>query len=598
MRCSVWLDHHVSVARHGRASLVVVAASKKGKAGGRKGGKSKKRGGGRQQRKSSEAPSPLLNMSRFRADEKLLFEGVPGQHGALDVVYAYPNEYSVGITSLGYQLVWANLSMRPDIKVARLFTDAHEDLPMSPGLLGFSLSWELDYANMLSMLEKLGIPILAADRGDDHPLVFGGGPVLTGNPEPYAAFMDVVLMGDGENLVGEFLDAVLASRGGSGGRMEVLRALSQVPGVYVPALFHVEYSDPCGPISSVTPISQDTPQEVIKQTYRGKGLAASTVVSSKMAWENIFMVEVVRSCPEMCRFCSASYLSLPFRPASLSESLIPALEQGLGVTDRLGLLGASVTQHPEFPALIDYLLQPEMDHVRLSIASVRTNTVTPQLTKALASRGTKSLTVAVESGSERVRRIINKKLDQDDIAACVAASEEGGLEGLKFYGMVGLPGEEVQDVEETVSMMEKLKSEAPQMRLSLGVSTFVPKSHTPFQWYGVSRGAKKRMDILMKSVKKIGVEFRPESHKWSIIQALLSRGDRRLTHLLLKTREYGDSLGAFRRAFNDLEGEIPPLEYYVYREIPEDEVLPWDHIIGPLRKPTLEKHRQQAVAEM
>ena len=220
-----------------------------------------------------------------------------------------------------------------------------------------------------------------------------------------------------------------------------------------------------------------------KNTHSGEALTTSTVVSPRMAWESIYMVEVVRSCPEMCRFCLASYATLPFRAPSVQGSLIPNIERGLEVTNRLGLLGASITQHPEFDELLQYLLAPERADVRMSISSVRTNTVTPDLCEALAARGTKSLTIAVESGSERVRDIVNKKLAQDEILAAVHAAQAGGMEALKLYGMAGVPGEEDGDVDATVDLLRALKKQAPKLRLSFGCSTFVPKAHTPFQWY-------------------------------------------------------------------------------------------------------------------
>jgi radical SAM superfamily enzyme YgiQ (UPF0313 family) len=302
------------------------------------------------------------------------------------------------------------------------------------------------------------------------------------------------------------------------------------------------------------------------------------------------MVEVVRSCPEMCRFCLASYLTLPFRTASLENSLIPAIERGLAVTERIGLLGASVTQHPEFEALLDYLSKPQFDRVRLSIASVRTNTVTVKLAQTLAKRDTRSLTIAVESGSQRLRQIVNKKLDNDEIIQAAVNAKAGGLSGLKLYGMAGIPGEEPEDLDETVKMMRSLKKAAPGLRLTLGCSTFVPKAHTPFQWFGVNPQAEKRLQFLQKQLKPQGIDFRPESYNWSVIQALISRGDRRLSQLLELTRHYGDSLGSYRRAFKQLRGQIPELDFYVYSNWSRDRVLPWSHLQAALSPATLLKH--------
>jgi radical SAM superfamily enzyme YgiQ (UPF0313 family) len=524
--------------------------------------------------------------------ERLLFTPATPNHDAIPVIFAFPNEYTVGITSLGYQVVWATLAMRDDLQVSRLFTDIREQLPRHPELLGFSMSWELDYVNIFNLLESLEIPIRANSRNQNHPLVFGGGPVLTANPEPYAEFFDVILLGDGENLLGDFIDTYKKVRNAD--REAQLKTLAQVPGIYIPSLYIIEYITPDGEIKSINPISSEIPPIIQKQTYRGNTLSASTVVTEKAAWENIYMVEVVRSCPEMCRFCLASYLTLPFRTASLENSLIPGIERGLKVTNRLGLLGASVTQHPEFTELLDYISQPKYDDVRLSVASVRTNTVTVKLAETLAKRDTRSLTIAVESGSEKVRKIVNKKLDNDEIIQAAINAKAGGLSSLKLYGMVGIPGEEAEDIDATVKMMQSVKKAAPGLRLTLGCSTFVPKSHTPFQWFGVNKQAEKRLQLLQKQIKPQGIEFRPESYNWSIIQALLSRGDRRLSQLLELTRDFGDSLGSYKRAFKQLKGQIPDLDFYVHSNWSTEKILPWNHLHGPLPQSTLIKHLAEA----
>jgi radical SAM superfamily enzyme YgiQ (UPF0313 family) len=525
--------------------------------------------------------------------EHLLFTPASPDRDAVPTIFAFPNEYTVGITSLGYQVVWATLAMRSDLDVARLFTDVHEALPRSPELVGFSLSWELDYVNILNLLEFLEVPIRSQFRGDNDPLIFGGGPVLSANPEPFADFFDVVLVGDGEDLLGNFITAYQEVR--TADRLTKLKHLAQVPGIYIPSLYQVEYTEDV--ITSISPIDSNTPATITKQTYRGNTLSASTVVTEKAAWESIFMVEVVRSCPEMCRFCLASYLTLPFRVASVEESLIPAIDRGLEITKRLGLLGASVTQHPEFPALLEHLAQSKYDDVRLSVSSVRTNTVTVQLAETLAKRDSKSLTIAVESGSARIRKIVNKKLETDEIFQAANNAKAGGLKGLKLYGMVGIPGEENSDVEETVQMLKSIKKAVPGLRLTFGCSTFVPKAHTPFQWFGVNKAADKRLKLLQKQLTQNGIEFRPESYNWSMIQAIISRGDRRISHLLELTRNYGDSIGSFRRAFKELRGQIPELDFYVHQTWDTSQILPWQHLIGPLPQATLIKHLESATVQ-
>ena len=527
-------------------------------------------------------------------EERLLFAPATPDVEAIPTIFAFPNEYTVGITSLGYQIVWATLAVRSDLEVGRLFTDVREQLPRHPELLGFSLSWELDYVNILNLLESLEVPIWASQRTDNHPIVFGGGPVFTANPEPFADFFDVILLGDGENLIDNFINAFKEVR--TADRKTKLRHLAQVPGVYVPSLYEVIYLDATEGIKSIQPIDAAIPSVVEKQTYRGNTLSASTVVTKKAAWENIYMVEVVRSCPEMCRFCLASYLTLPFRTASLEGSLIPAIDRGLAVTNRLGLLGASVTQHPEFEVLLDYLNHPKYDGVRLSLSSVRTNTVTVKLAEILTKRDSKSVTIAVESGSDRLRKIVNKKLTNDEIIQAAINAKSGGLKGIKLYGMAGIPGEEMEDLEATVAMMRAVKKAAPGLRLTFGCSTFVPKSHTPFQWFGVNKDAEKRLKFLDKELRKLGLEFRPESYNWSVIQGLLSKGDRRLSKLLELVRHYGDSLGSYRRAFKELRGQLPEMDFYVFQEWDLEQVLPWSHLKGPLPEATLKKHLAEAMS--
>ena len=524
--------------------------------------------------------------------EQLLFTPATPDPDAVRVIYAFPNTYSVGITSLGYQVIWSLLASRRDVVVSRLFTDLAEPLPRDPELMGFSLSWELDYVHILDLLERQGIPLQAEARGEADPLVFGGGPVLTANPEPFAAFFDLILLGDGEGLVEQMIQAYRQVRQGS--RAEKLQALAQVPGIYVPSLYEVHYREPEGPVEKVIPKLDGIPSSIRKHTFRGNTLSVSTVVTPKAAWENIYMVEVVRSCPEMCRFCLASYLTLPFRAAEVEGHLIPAVERGLQVTQRIGLLGASVTQHPQFEQLLEYLAQDRFEQVRLSLASVRTGTVTPRLAQVLSRRGSQSITVAIESGSERLRQVINKKLANEEILAAAAHAQAGGLRGIKFYGMVGIPAETQADLEATVALFKELKKVAPRLRLTLGCSTFVPKAHTPFQWQGVDPQAEKKLQWYQKHLRPLGIEFRPESYSWSVIQALISRGDRRVAQVLQLAREFGDSLGSYRRAFKELKGKLPPLDYYVHSNWDPADPLPWQHLEGPLSLERLRQHRQEA----
>jgi radical SAM superfamily enzyme YgiQ (UPF0313 family) len=525
--------------------------------------------------------------------EKLLFHPTNPDSQAINLIYAFPNTYAVGITSLGYQSIWANFAQRSNVRVCRYFTDLHEPLPRSIDLVGFSFSWELDYGNILHTLEKLAIPYHASERTPDHPLVFAGGVVVTANPEPFSDWFDFILLGDGEDLIGAMLDTFQAVRGAD--RATQLKTLACVAGIYVPSLYEVQYG--AEKITAITPIDSSIPAQVKKQTYRGKNLSHSTVVTPHSAWENIFMVEVVRSCPEMCRFCLASYLTLPFRTTDLDTGLIPAIDRGLQYTDRLGLLGASITQHPQFPELLERLDRPAYDHIRLSLASVRTNTLTPQLAQILAKHDSRSVTVAVESGSERLRQIINKKLTNGEILTASANAQAGGLQALKFYGMVGVPHELDTDIEATIVMLQQVKKTAPKLRLAFGCSTFVPKAHTPWQWHPVNPKAEKKLQYLQKKLTPLGIEFRPEHYRDSVLQALISRGDRRINQVLFLAYTYAKaesatepSLGMVKRAFKELKGKLPPLDYYVHALWDTDTILPWQHLQTEIQPATLEKH--------
>ena len=258
---------------------------------------------------------------------------------------AFPNCYSVGITSLGYQVIWSTLAKRNDVDVRRIFTDQKETPHKTTDLFGISLSWELDGPVLLDLLEQQNIPLWNHQRDNEDPIVFGGGPVLTANPEPFAPFLDVVLLGDGENLLPLFIEKLLENR--QLNRSEQLQALAQMEGIYIPSLYSPEYNH-SGELISIEPINSNIPASIKKQTWEGNKLSYSKVITPEAAWPNIHMVEVVRSCPELCRFCLASYLTLPFRSASIEDGLIPAIEKGLQATNRIGLLGASVTQHRNF----------------------------------------------------------------------------------------------------------------------------------------------------------------------------------------------------------------------------------------------------------
>ncbi len=391
-------------------------------------------------------------------------------------------------------------------------------------------------------------------------------------------------------------------------RIEKFQILAQIEGVYIPSLYTPIYSSD-GQLVAIKTIGSDIPTSITKQTWKGNTLSHSTVITPDAVWPNIHMVEVVRSCPELCRFCLASYLTLPFRSPSLQEGLIPAVEKGLTVTKRLGLLGASVTQHPEFLDLLNWLNHDRFEDLHLSVSSVRASTVSSIMAKMLARRGCKSLTIAIESGSEKIRNLVNKKLSEEEIINSAQYAKEAGLIGLKLYGMVGLPKEDLSDINQTADLLLRLKKRTSGLRITLGVSTFVPKAHTPFQWNGVCPESKKHLKLLAKKLKPNGIQVRPESYGWSIIQTLLSRSDRRVAPVIALVRGSQNSLGSWKKAYKaiqeaDISNHANPLlslpkpphwEEVIHQNWDTSRVLPWEHLHGPLKKESLIKHHKDSL---
>lgn len=528
----------------------------------------------------------------MQPNEVFLITRQPKTRADFSVGWFYPNTYSVGMSGLGYQLVWRLFEENETVAVRRGFTDYEESGIDASELLGFTISWELDFINVLQILDKHGIASTTDARPADAPIVFGGGPVLTANPEPFADIFDVILMGDAEVTVPAFINAWTEARGLES-RRERLLALSQVPGLYVPSLYECTYNPASRAIESVAPRQPSVPAHPGKQLFTPPPdyLAHSVILAPETAWGDLFLVEVVRSCPQECRFCLASFLTRPFRAANV-DSLMKAIELGLKHTKNIGLLGPSVTEHPHFDEIARRLEQHS--NARISVASVRADSLNETVVGCLKKLGQKSLTIAIESGSERLRAVMKKNLSESEIEHAVDLIERGGLDGVKFYGIVGLPHEQQEDLDETVRLMKQLKKTHRKLRFVFGVSSFVPKAQTPFQWCGRDRRSGEKLDFVRKRLAKEGIEVRPESHNWSDIQALISRGDRRLTPIMLAVAKSGGNIGAWKKALRQAPPEFPGMDYFAFRNIAEDEVLPWTHLVDVNRTEYLSKHLKSA----
>lgn len=467
------------------------------------------------------------------------------------------------MASLGYQTVFKLFASDPRTHTTRYFTNSNEIHDKQVDLLSFSISWELDFINLLFILNKLGVPLLAGERGPEHPLVYGGGPVLSANPEPWSKFFDFITIGDSEDTIPEIISVLSCGRD--------LEKLANIPGVYVPSL----------------------KRGIERARSSAKQLAYSSVIAPDAAWSDTALLEVVRSCPELCRFCLASYLALPFRTPDLDGDLIPRAEYLLQHTSNLGLLGASVSQHPEFTDLLKWLVERKTSiqpSLRVQVASMRATTITPEICELLKTLGVDNLTIAIESGSERLRDIINKKLPQEAIYAAVEAASAAGLRSVKFYGMVGLPYETDEDIQATIDLLLNLRSKYKQIKLIWGCSVFTPKAQTPFQDFGIDKSAEKKLDLFKRSLAKANIEVRAESYKWAEVQALISRGDSSLADLFIKVYKSGNTGANIYKKLLDAES----YRHFVFNNWAEGAAHPWDFIGGKKQAEMLAKHAGEA----
>lgn len=512
----------------------------------------------------------------------------------LDVAFCYPGNYEIGMAGLGLQLVWWLFEQNKNVRVRRCFEDVDQHGPGICDLYGFTLSWELDFLTVLRMLDKYGIAKQSSEREDDAPLVFGGGPVLSANPEPYASIFDVVLVGDAETTIPAFIRVAIETR--SLTRLERLERFSNEPGLYVPSFYQAEYESSTGSVSKIKILDARAPEKVNRQVFKSteksdNDMACTKILSPDTTWGATYLMEVVRSCPQECRFCLASYLTRPFRHVP-ADTIIDAAIAASKHTEKIGLLGPSITEHPEFDSIASKLAN--LGGLRVNIASVRADTLTDSLVKNIALLGQKSVTIALESGSQRLRDIMKKNLSEEQVYQAVSAIAGGGLKKVKFYGIAGLPFEEQEDLDETIRLMVRLKKEFSSLRFVFGLSSFVPKAQTPFQRFGRDRQSKKKMEYLRKHMAKAGIEVRSESHNWSDVQALLSRGDRRLTNILLELSGTQASLGMWKSSFRARKESLPSLDYFVFSDYPLEQVLPWDHLVPDDKLKFLDRHLESA----
>lgn len=535
--------------------------------------------------------------------------------GKVPIALVYPNRYFLGMSNLGFQTVYHRLNQLPNVVCERVFLPEAEDMVAARSgtgslsvesqrpladfhIVAFSVAFENDYANLVHLLQLGKLTPYSSRRHQQEPLVVAGGVATFLNPEPIAPFIDVFLLGEAENLLEDFTTAWQQAYDENASREEqLLHIATEVSGAYVPSLFGVK-NDSEGHLVSFTPIA-DIPAKIPVRAAAidREGPTVSTIVTPHTEFPNTVLVEIGRGCGRGCRFCAAGFVYRPVRHQQGDKVVKEALNS-VPPGGRIGLLSAAVSDHPDIDAIC---LQLRQEGTRLSVSSLRADSVTPATLEALQQSGLRTVAIAPEAGSERLRQVINKNLTEEQILNAVTAVVGSGIPNLRLYFMIGLPTETEEDIEAIVQLVKRIKHEQlvigrGQKRLgtvTLSVSSFVPKPFTPFQWVPFSDLAvlKRRIKRLKRGLGAVAnVRVHADVPRWAYIQALLARGDRRLAPLLTTVAQED---GNWNKSFKMVN--VNP-EFYISRQREREELFPWDFIDHGVKKEYLWHEYQEALA--
>ncbi|UCB43206.1 MAG: radical SAM protein [Dehalococcoidales bacterium] len=482
--------------------------------------------------------------------------------GRLPIALIYPNSYYLGMSNLGIHAIYRLLNNYGDVVCERVFWEKGQKTPpigLESGrpltdfaVLAFSVTYELDYFNVIHILRTSGIPSYATERDERHPLIIAGGACITANPMPLSPFFDCLCIGEAEAILPPMLPVLSEGIGSS--RHELLKALAKLPGVYVP--------------------QQHTGTPVVRQWVANLDdfPTTSTVLTPDTELGNLYLIEVERGCGWGCNFCLVSNAFRPVRYRSV-DGLLAEAEKGLHYRKRLGLVGPAVTDHPQIDELVKRLRQMGAE---LSVSSLRIKPLSPVVLAEVAGGGARTIALAPEAGSERLRRLIAKRITEDDILKAVATVVGQGIKQLKLYFMIGLPSENDYDIEEIIRLTFACKGLLDKQlgggRITLSISPFIPKAGTPFQWLPMAplSTLEHRLTLLRNELHPKGIQVKAESLVWTQVQAVLARGDSRLSEVLASIEAV--SLPAWRRAITESRLDI---DFYAHQQWDTSYKLPW-----------------------
>ncbi len=553
----------------------------------------------------------------------------PWDEMRVTVGLCFPDTYEVGMAHLGLHILYHALNALPDVAAERLYApwDDMEDLMRAQripwfsveshraasefDILGFTLQYELSYSNILNLLSLAGIPILAAERRRDHPLIIAGGPCAL-NPEPLADFLDAVVLGDGETVVPQLVAVYREWKASGTERMELLNALCRIPGVYVPSLYAVRYAE-SGEIAEIAPISANAPERVSRQIETNLDAVpyfSAPIVPYLRPVHDRVTLEVMRGCPGGCRFCQAGFIYRPKRERS-SEHLLALAGSLLRESgyEEISLSSLSTGDYSQIVPLMSALMQTcEAARVSLSLPSMRVKTLTGEMASIISRVRKTGFTIAPEAGTQRLRNVINKGISEEDILHTAEDAFSAGWELLKLYFMIGLPTETDEDIEGVIELAYGIRTAGKRhsrkkVKLHIAVSSFVPKAHTPFQWERMNsiEELQCKQDMLKHRLRPKDMDLNWHDVHTSYLEGVFARGDRRLGRVLAEAHARGCKFDSWREHFNfstwsDVfaRTNVNPEQYLRERE--EREILPWQHLDSGIATEYLWEERLKALS--